>query len=44
MYKTTTFRIRLQDWKRLRKIFAGEKVETVADYMNRLIKFLESKK
>jgi hypothetical protein len=39
--KTIIFRIRLRDWKGIRKIYKGIRGETTAEYFERLNKFLK---
>ena len=39
--KTTQFRIRHRDWRKLRAAFPGVRGETAGDYFTRLTKWLE---
>lgn len=41
--KVKTFRIRLKDYKALRSVFPAVYGESVADYFERIMKFLKSR-
>ena len=40
--KTRVFRIAWKDWLRLRKLIVGKKGETIAEYMNRVVNYIET--
>ena len=41
--QTLTLRIRLKDWKALRRVFPAEREESTADYIERVKEFMEEK-
>jgi len=42
--KTITIRIRLEDWKQIRRLFPSYSGETASSYFFRLTKFIEEMK